>query len=221
MIKCCIFDLDGTVLDTVGTIAHFVNLVFSKHNIPSITAKEAGYFAGDGARVLIKRSLASRGIEDEEIYNAVYSEYMYAYDNDPIGITKPFDGIEEMLSALKGMGIKLVLLSNKPDFVTQNVVEHFFPGIFDGVFGAKDSVKLKPCADYALSILDKMGIKPCESVFIGDTSVDIKTGINMGACRTVGVLWGFRDRAELAEAGADVIVGAPCEITEEIKKWVD
>lgn len=217
MIKCCIFDLDGTVLDTVTSITYYVNKTLEAHGIDKITVDECKYFAGNGARLLIKRSLASKGIYDEDFLNKILPEYVAAYDSDPWYLTAPFDGIVKLLSDLKSQGIKIAVMSNKPDSTVKIVVPHFFGDIFDIVLGGRDGIPLKPDPAAAKEILSSLGISEGETAWIGDTATDIETGKNLNARLTVGVLWGFRKREELEDAGADVVVSSVDEILREVK----
>lgn len=220
MIKCCIFDLDGTILDTITTITHYVNVTLEKNGIAPITIDECKYFAGNGARKLIERSLNSKGITDAETIEKVLGEYVPAYDEEPLYLTKAFDGISEMLATLKAKGLKLAVLSNKPDTAVKSIVEHFFAGIFDDAAGGMDGVPLKPDPTAARGILERLGISESETAWIGDTSTDIQTGKNLGAVLSIGVLWGFRLRDELADAGADLIVSHPDEIVKGVESVV-
>ena len=220
MIKCCIFDLDGTILDTITTITHYVNLILEKHGIEPITVDECKYFAGNGAYKLIERSLNSRGVYEEERIKRLLSEYVPAYDEAPLYLTEVFDGISDMLSALKKKGMKLAVLSNKPDTSVKSIVEHFFPGIFDEAAGGIDGVPLKPDPTAAIGILERLGISESETAWVGDTSTDIETGKNLKAAISIGVLWGFRKREELVAAGADLIVDHPSEIVRGVEAVV-
>jgi phosphoglycolate phosphatase len=125
-----------------------------------------------------------------------------------------------LLRELKANGIKLILVSNKPDEATQSVVNHFFGGFFDRVSGAVDEFPLKPDPSLAKSILNDFSISPEECAWIGDTSTDMKTGKNLGVALNIGVLWGFRKREELESSGADVIVEKVSEILTEVKRIV-
>lgn len=216
MIKCCIFDLDGTILDTISTITYFVNETLSNHGIDGITVEECKYFAGDGARNLIKRSLLSKGIDDDERTERIFKEYKTIYDENPLHLTTVFDGIREVLYELSSKGIRLAVLSNKPDTAVKNIINHFFAGMFDEAVGAMEDVPLKPDPVSAINLLKRLGIKESETAWIGDTSTDIKTAKNLGARLSIGVLWGFRKREELSAAGADVIVSTPDEILREV-----
>lgn len=217
MIKCCIFDLDGTVLDTVKSITYYVNKTFEAHGIDKITVDECKYFAGNGARLLIKRSLASKGIYDEGFLNKILPEYVASYDSDPWYLTAPFDGIVKLLSDLKSQGIKIAVMSNKPDSTVKIVVPHFFGDVFDIVLGGREGIPLKPDPAAAKEILGSLGISESETAWIGDTSTDIETGKNLNVRLTVGVLWGFRKREELEGAGADVVASSADEILREVK----
>ena len=216
MIKCCIFDLDGTVLDTINTITHYVNFTHDHFGLGRITVDECKYFAGKGARNLIETCTSARGLTDNVEREKIYDFYMAAYDADPHYLTKPFDGVIDMLNELKAKGIKLALLSNKPDFAAKSVVETFFPGIFDIAAGGVDGVPLKPSPEAPLAIMKKLGVTSEQTAWIGDTSIDMQTGKNINAKLTIGCLWGFRKEDELRDNGADIIVSEPAEITKAV-----
>ena len=216
MIKCCIFDLDGTLLDTLPTIQYYMNVTLERHGIAPTSLDDCRRYIGDGARLLVTRALTERGITDKELTERVLNEYKSAYDAEPLHLTKAYEGIHELLTLLSEQGITLAVLSNKPDTAARGVVEHFFPGVFHAVRGGTDGVPLKPIPTAALSICNELGISPSECAFIGDTAVDIVTAENMGAGLSVGVLWGFRDREELERAGARVIVASPLDILREV-----
>ncbi len=218
MIKCCIFDLDGTILDTITTITYYVNKTLQNHGIGTVTEDECRYFAGNGARALITRALNSKGITDEERIERILLEYTAAYDEAPLHLTAAFDGIIELVGKLKERGLRLAVLSNKPDFAVKSVVAHFFGDSFDSVLGGRDGVPLKPDPTVPLQIAETLGISPCEVAWIGDTSTDMETGKNLGAGLNIGVLWGFRPRAELVGAGADVTVSSADALLAEIIK---
>ena len=210
MIKCCIFDLDGTILNTITTITYFVNKTLQKFGYPNITEDQCKYFVGNGARLLITRTLAHFGVTDEKTVGAVLDAYDRDYKSDPYYLTAKYDGIDELLSGLRRAGIRLAVVSNKQDRIAKDAVAHFFPDTFDMVVGGKDGVPLKPAPDAPLSVLFELGFSPDECAFVGDTSVDVQTGKNMNATMAIGVLWGFRKRDELAMA--DRIVDEPSEI---------
>ena len=216
MIKCCIFDLDGTLLDTITTITHFVNVTLQRWGIKEISIDECKAFVGDGARKLIERACENGGVTDEKAVSEILASYKQTYDANPLYLTGVYDGLIEMLDELEHRGIKLAILSNKPDDTVQSVVKEFFGDRFAYVAGGKDGVPLKPNPDCTREILTELSVSADEVMFVGDTSVDVETGKNMGAGKAVGVLWGFREREELESAGADVIVSGPLEILENI-----
>ncbi len=218
MIKAAIFDLDGTLSDTINTIAYYGNLAlnaFGFENIPTETYKR---LVGNGRDLLIHRMLQYHNADTEENYKNVGEKYDEAYENDVMYLTKPYDGTPELVKALKTDGIKCAVLSNKPDNVTGPIVALLFgEGALDFCAGAKEGVPIKPAPDGALGIAKEFGFLPEECIFIGDTYVDITTGKNAGM-KTIGVLWGFRDEEELKNAGADYIVSKPAEIYDIISK---
>ena len=216
MIKCCIFDLDGTLLDTLTTITYYVNKVFSAHGIEKITNDECKYFVGSGAEKLIRRALLSKGITDEDTVMSLLSEYVSDYDKNPLHLTSVFPGIREALCALRAKGIRLAVLSNKPDSATKSIVASFFPSTFDAVYGQRAGVPMKPDPACADRIISDMGVLRSEVAFIGDTEVDTKTGRAAGVGLNIGVLWGFREREELLAGGADVTVSSADEIVTEV-----
>jgi len=212
MIKACIFDLDGTLSDTVRTLAHFVNAEMAKHGFPQAPVEKFKYFAGNGARTLIHRTLAYHGVEDAELENTVLKNYNAAYDADFLYLCTLYDGVDEMIRALHKQGIRLAVLSNKPQPTTEKIVHAFFSAnTFTAVFGQREGVPLKPDPTAVYEILTLLNCATSECLYIGDTGVDIQTGKRAGLC-TVGVLWGFRDRDELERAGASHIIQKPAEL---------
>lgn len=205
MIKAVIFDLDGTILNTLTTISYFVNQTLQKHQISPITMDECKTFIGNGARKLIERSLGSKGVNDSATVEKVLMEYNSTYDADPFYLTEKYAGIEELLVELKAKGIKLGVISNKPHTTTVSAVDHFYPNLFDVVMGGKEMIPLKPnikAAEIMLSCLEALAD---EVIYVGDSGVDMKFGKSFGAAYTLGVLWGFRDRDELTASGADFV----------------
>lgn len=216
MIKCCIFDLDGTLLYTLGSLTHYVNLILSRHGIGSITEEQCRCFIGNGARMLLIRSLSANGVEDEDVREQLLSEFMTEYNKDTLYLVRPYENIPELLSSLRARNIKLAVLSNKPDSATQTVISGFFPGAFDKIFGAREGIPLKPAPDSLIALISELGFSPDEIMYIGDTGVDMQTARGAGARCAVGVSWGYRDVAELVRDGADVIVDSPLEILGEV-----
>lgn len=212
MYKCAIFDLDGTVCDTLNTIAYFGNKALEYNGLKTYETEKYKYMAGNGAKTLVKRMLENQGAYTETVFEKVFSDYNNFYDNDFMYLTKAFDKIPELLEFMKLKGMKTGVVSNKPHFATVSVLENVFKkGLLDDCVGKRDNIPLKPDPFSVNEMLGKWDIKPEECIYIGDTSVDMQTGKNMGAF-TIGVLWGFRDREELEVNGADLIVSHPDEI---------
>lgn len=212
MSKAVIFDLDGTLLDTLTTIAYFGNETMEKFGFNRVPKERYKIHTGLGAANLVRRLMGETRTFTDEEYKAVYEYYMNIYDTNPSYLTEPYDGIVNMLTRLKEYGYKTAVLSNKPDLPTRLVVEKVLPdGLIDICRGASDAFPLKPDAANALNILSQLGADKKGSFFVGDTKTDIETGKNADLT-TIGVLWGFRDREELKAAGADFIAAHPNEI---------
>ena len=206
MIKACVFDLDGTVLDTVGSIAYFANCALEKNGIEPIEVKEYNYLAGRGIANLVRGMLEYRGCYSDALYEKVYYDYDTAYNERPTYKSKIFDGLLETLDRIKAKGVKIAIVSNKPDFAARSVVRELYgEGYFDFVTGQTPGGVLKPDPAVVLSVMEKFGASREECIYVGDTSTDMQTGKNAGMY-TVGVLWGFRGREELVSNGADIII---------------
>ncbi len=216
MIKLCIFDLDGTLLNTLGTITAHLNCNLTEKGLDPITVDECRRFIGNGAAKLVERAVGKSGVFDADIVNGVLSKYNEDYNNDPLPNTKPYDGVTELISELSSAGCKLAVLTNKPEPTAIQLVSHFFGDAFSAVKGGKGGRSLKPDPSTALEIAMELDAKPSECVFIGDTSVDIMTGKNMGAAFAVGLLWGFRDSDDLV--GADLITDSTDEILSFLRE---
>lgn len=217
MTKLCIFDLDGTLTDTLSTISYFGNYALSSFGFPEIPTERYKKLVGNGRDNLLHRMLAENGLDTPENYEKVGKVYDEAYEADPLFKTEPYDGIMELLDNLIENGVKIAVLSNKQHAVAADVVRLFFGKRFHIAYGQRKGINIKPAPDAALNILDELGISASETLFIGDTNVDIETGKNAGM-KTVGVLWGFRDYDELSSAGADYIVSKPDEILDIVLK---
>ncbi len=217
MIKACIFDLDGTLLNTLDTIAYFGNMALKHFDIEEIPTEEYKTLVGDGSRVLIERMLGFRGVGLERIHE-IHEWYKEKYDNDFLYLTTVYDGIIPMLETLKDMGIKTAILSNKDDSTTKKVAEVMLQGeLIEICMGARKGKALKPDPKSLFEIVEELGVCRRECLYIGDTATDIETAKNAGIC-SVGVLWGFRDENELKSAGADIIVSHPLEIIDFINR---
>ena len=212
MIKLCIFDLDGTVLDTIETIAYYANSALEKNGVEPIPVFEYKKLAGMGIVNLIKNMLNYRGLFSDELFEKVYDDYDNSYNHDVSYKTKIFDGLKEKLDVLKSEGKKLAVISNKPDYAVNEVVKQTYGAeYFQYVSGQKAGYPLKPNPSLVLDLIQNMNVEKYECVFVGDTSVDMKTGKAAGVY-TIGVLWGFRDKQELVNNGADDVVETPFEL---------
>lgn len=208
--KACIFDLDGTLTDTLESLAYSVAETLKEMGLTPVTSDECRRFVGNGARVLIEKSLKAAGGEeaagrlDEGM--AIYGRIFDA--NCTYHVT-PYEGIREMLKELKSQGIRLGVLSNKPHRQTVKVVREIFgEGVFDCVQGQQEQIARKPDPEGVYRLMEALNTTKEECLYIGDSEVDIRTGKNAGV-RTVGVSWGFRDRETLAAAGAETIIDEP------------
>ena len=215
-IKCAVFDLDGTLLNTIKTIHFYLNLSLRENGLSEIDEQSCMSFVGDGAVKLVERALSHIGINDEDVFRKVFADYNKAYDADPYYLTEPYPEIINLVSLLASQGIKIAVLSNKPDFATRAAVAHFFGNSFSYVAGARDGVRLKPAPDSLLSILSVLDVDPSETVYIGDSDQDIMTAKNafLGGC--ISVTWGFRSREELISSGATKLVDYPSDIIKMI-----
>lgn len=212
MIKCVMFDLDGTLLDTLSSIAYNVNKILQKHSIEPITTDECRSFVGSGARILMERALKSRDAYSYEFFDRLCAEFMVEYNANPNPLTKPYDGIEELIESLRERGVLLAVVSNKPNDAAQSSVKSFFGDSFSAVRGGVDGTPLKPDPTSPLAVASEIGVSAAECAYVGDSEIDILTGKNMEAGVTVGVSWGFRDRATLLSFGADAVVDSISEL---------
>lgn len=210
MKKLCIFDLDGTLLNTLDSIAYYVNDTMKHFGLPVIETEKIRTFVGNGAKNLISRSLRYNGSElDAE---KVLSVYIEKYNSDALYLVKPYEGIPELLSKLHENGVTLAVLSNKPHSSTSIMIDEIFgKDLFSVVRGPYNNEKIKP--DPAVANEIAKGFERENCFFIGDSDVDIETGKN-ALMHTVGVTWGFRDRDVLQNAGAEKIVSKAADIAD-------
>ena len=201
-----IFDLDGTLLNTIDDLADAGNHVCAAHGWPTHTVDEFKRMVGRGIPNLVRR-FTPDGLGEEELAGAL-AEFSAYYADHKEDKTAPYPGVPALLDALKGAGIRLAVLSNKAHALAGPVVEHYFPGVFDYVQGALPDAPLKPDPTLLRALMEQTGAKPETTLFVGDSDVDVRTGKN-GGLTAAGVLWGFRDRDELKGAGADWIIDGP------------
>lgn len=213
--KTIIFDLDGTLIDSIYDIALSMNEVLRKLNYPLHEIKQYNYFLGDGAYILVKNAMPKNATQ-EEIQKAL-ENFIKVYESDIQNNTKAYEGIYTMLSKLEELNIKKAVLSNKPHkFACAYVDKLFKDFIFEEVHGQKVDVPKKPSPIMALEIMKKLNSSKEKTLFVGDTPTDIKTAKN-AKIKSIGVAWGFRPIDELEEAGADYIAHTPLDIINYIE----
>jgi phosphoglycolate phosphatase len=206
-----LFDLDGTLLDTLEDLADSTNRCLARLGLPPHPVESYRYFVGDGLSVLARRVLPPDR-QDQASLEALVELFNGDYQEHWADKTRPYRGIEELLAALSGRGLPMGVLSNKPHSFTAVMVEHFFRSrCFAEVFGARDSLPRKPDPAAALQICSRLGLTPERMLYAGDTRTDMQTARNAGMF-AVGVLWGFRPREELLESGAQALVAHPREL---------
>ncbi|KGO35122.1 MAG: HAD family hydrolase [Desulfoprunum sp.] len=210
--RTAVFDLDGTLVDSLQDLAETANEMLAAAGYPQHPVEAYRYFVGDGMATLIRRIVPPALSEDA--CARCLAEFTQAYAARWQRNSCPYPGIHAMLSSLQNAGLKLAVLSNKPHEFTREFIRYFFPAQkFDAVFGQRPGVEKKPSPAGALEIAALLHVEPAECLYIGDTAVDMQTGKSAGML-TIGVLWGFRDRRELQEHHADLIVSHPLEIVE-------
>lgn len=215
MYSACIFDLDGTLANTLESIAYFANTALKKCGYGIIPVEKYKNIVGNGADTQIRRMLRTvcgEGKYTESDAEALRKTYDALYASDPACRVAVYPGILETLSALKKQKIKTAVLSNKPHALVCAIIGEMFPaGSFDICRGQTPDIPLKPSPGGALLTATELGVQPCGCLYIGDTNTDMETGLAAGM-DTAGVLWGFRNRCELAESHAKYIIETPEEI---------
>lgn len=214
MIKTVIFDLDGTLLNTLDDLRNGVNIVLRKRGYPERTLDEIRRFVGNGVKKLVERALPEGKSEEEKA--ACLAEFKEAYNQCMAEKTAPFDGICELLKALKAKDIHVAVLSNKHDAAAKALCESYFGSLVDFTLGERPGVPTKPAPDAVFDHLKHFGSAKAETLYVGDTDVDMQTAKAAGLY-AVGVSWGFRDKDVIARGGADIIIDSPMELLEVIK----
>ncbi|MCH3942431.1 MAG: HAD-IA family hydrolase [Atopobiaceae bacterium] len=204
-----VFDLDGTVLDTIGDLAAATDHALASHGLPALGTERVRAIVGNGIRNLIETAVPAG--TDRETTDAVFAEFKSYYAEHCQDATRPYDGIEELLASIRDAGVRTALVSNKADFAVQKLVAHFLPGLFDVVVGEREGVRRKPAPDALYAVLAQLGHERSQAVYVGDSEVDIETARNAGVdCLVVG--WGYRSEEFLEARGARVIVGQPGDL---------
>ena len=201
-----VFDLDGTLLETLQDIAASTNFALRQYDMPEHSIEDVRMFVGNGVKKLMERAIPN-GLDNPK-FEEVYATFRQHYLNHNLDTTKPYDGIPELLRELKGRGKKLAIVSNKFYAATQDLARHFFPDTIEVAIGERENIKKKPAPDTVVEALRQLGVSKEGAVYIGDSDVDIMTARNSGL-PCASVLWGFRDKEFLLEHGATFFAEKP------------
>lgn len=209
--KLAIFDLDGTILDTLDDLADSLNYALEKSGYPVRDLEEVRRFVGNGIRKLVERGVPSG--TSAEAADKVYESFTEHYKVHCADKTKPYENIPELLKKLRENGVKTAVVSNKADYAVQDLCVQYFDGLFDAAAGEREGVRRKPAPDSVNIVLEKLGVNRENAVYIGDSDVDVETARNSGM-DCIAADWGFRDRDILVQCGAEIIVSEPMKIAE-------
>ncbi len=212
-LKAVLFDLDGTLVNTLADLCYGVNRELEKYNFPTHPEDAFKYFAGNGIPKMVERALPDD--VDEELKQKITSDFLSYYADHYADRSYAYKGVPELVKALKEKGLLIAVVTNKADEVANLVVNKCYGDIFDFIMGQRKGLPPKPDPTAAKIVMQELGVTPDECVFVGDTGVDVLTGANSGAY-PIGVLWGFREREELTENGAKSIIENPMELIEII-----
>ena len=209
--KAVLYDMDGTVLDTLGDLVNAVNHTLEHFNMPQRSEKQIMGYLGNGARNLITQA-AGEGASSELI-DEMLAFYLPWYNSHCTILTAPYPGIIELMQTLKAAGVKQAVISNKQDSAVKPLAAQYFPGLLESALGESETVKKKPNPDAVLAALKELGVDKCDAIYVGDSEVDVQTAINADmACAAVS--YGFRSVEELEAAGAKMIFHTVKELSE-------
>lgn len=206
-----IFDLDGTLLDTLADLAASVNYALRQCGMSEHSVEDVRRFVGNGVRLLMERAVP-QGAGNPQ-FDAAFATFRQHYMAHSLDTTRPYDGIPEMLAALRAKGCRTAVVSNKFMLATQELMRHFFPDTIEVAIGEHEAegIRKKPAPDTVIEALRQLGVGKENAVYIGDSDVDIQTACNCGL-PCISVLWGFRDRDFLIQHGAETFISAPSEL---------
>ncbi len=212
--KAMLFDLDGTLVNTINALTYCTNLALAQFGLGPLTSDEMKRIVGDGYKKQMERSLIAAGDTDLQHYEEIQPVYLDIFDKDCTYELETYDGIRELIDFAKENGIKIAVVSNKPHAQTVKTIEYVFgKDCFDLILGQSEEMPKKPDPAIALAAAEKLGVTPDECLYFGDTDTDMRTGKN-AKMTTVGVLWGFRDRDELERSEPQFIIEKPEEAEE-------
>lgn len=207
--KLAIFDMDGTILDTLEDLSDCMNYVLKQHDMPLRTINEVRSFVGNGIRKLVSRAVPDG--TSEATIDELFDEFRVYYKDHCAIKTKPYEGINEVLQKLRDKGILTAVVSNKADFAVKSLCDDYFTGLFDASVGDKEGQRRKPYPDGVNSVLEQLGIAREDAVYIGDSDVDFETAKN-AEMDVIMVGWGFRDEDFILSKGAEFVIHEPTEI---------
>ncbi len=208
-----IFDLDGTLLDTLDDLAESVNYALRTHGMPGHSTDDVRRFVGNGVRKLMERAVPDGA--DNPLFEEAFATFRQHYMTHSLDTTRPYKGVPETLAALKARGCRLAVVSNKMMAATQSLCSHFFPDTIEVAIGEHEAegIRKKPAPDTVIAALDALGVGKERAVYVGDSDVDIQTARNSGL-PCISVLWGFRDRDFLKQHGAESFISTPSELID-------
>ena len=211
MYNTYIFDLDGTLLDTITDLAASCNYALRTHGMPEHSVDDVRRFVGNGVRKLMERAIP-HGVENPD-FEATFATFREHYMHHSLDTTQPYPGIPQVLAELKARGCRLAVVSNKMMAATVELCHHFFPNTIEVAIGEHEAegIRKKPAPDTVFAALRELGVEKDRAVYVGDSDVDVQTAANSGL-PCISVLWGFRDRDFLIQHGAKTFISAPSEL---------
>ena len=211
MYNTYIFDLDGTLLDTITDLAASCNYALRTHGMPEHSVDDVRRFVGNGVRKLMERAIP-HGAENPD-FESTFATFREHYMHHSLDTTQPYPGIPEVLADLKARGCRLAVVSNKMMAATVELCHHFFPDTIEVAIGEHEAegIRKKPAPDTVFAALRELGVEKDRAVYVGDSDVDVQTAANSGL-PCISVLWGFRDRDFLIQHGAKTFISAPSEL---------
>lgn len=214
MYKAVLFDLDGTILNTLDDLFYSTNYALEQYNLKTRTYEEIRCFVGNGVRVLIEKAVGENNLQLTDLVIEKFKEHYQVHSKDHI---KEYKGIKELLDNLKNKGVKLAVVTNKFNIAAQDIINKHFPNIFDVVLGESSNLRRKPYPDMCEYVLKELGIDAIDALYVGDSDVDILTAHNANL-KCISCSWGFKTKNELIGYNANIIIDKPSELLNYLKK---